>query len=63
MKEYIETVFQNFEFFRDHPTLKLVVPWLEVSRLHTVTNMLKIELLAINKNRNMYLLLDVYKRQ
>lgn len=44
MLSYIETVFQSFESFRDHPTLKLVVPWLEVSRLRTVANMLKLQI-------------------
>lgn len=47
MIEYIETVFQNFDSFRDHPTLKLVIPWLEVSRLRAVANMLKLEISSL----------------
>ena len=44
---YIETVFQNFEFFINHPTLKRLIPWLEVSRLRTVANMLKTEIISL----------------
>lgn len=42
--DYIETVFQNFETFRDHPTLKLIIPWTEVSRLRSVASMLTSEI-------------------